>query len=41
MPNETPKIPDYEEAKDQLGDDAMSFFMDMVSQDERPPEEKA
>jgi hypothetical protein len=43
MPDETsktPKIPTFEEAQGQIGDDAMSFLMDMVRQDDGPPEEK-
>ena len=33
-------IPTYEEAKDELGEDAMSFFMDMVRQDNAPPDKE-
>jgi hypothetical protein len=39
MPEETPKIPTFEEAKDQIGEDAISFLMDMVRQDDGPPED--
>jgi hypothetical protein len=34
------KIPTYEEAEKELGPDAMSFFMEMVRQDDPPEEEE-
>jgi hypothetical protein len=37
-PKETPKIPDFEQAQEEMGENEMSFLMDMVRQDE-PPEE--
>jgi hypothetical protein len=37
--SKTPKIPSFEEAQNELGEDAMSFFIDMIRQDDRPPEE--
>jgi hypothetical protein len=33
------KIPSYQEAVDEIGPDAMSFFMDMINQDNSRPGE--
>jgi hypothetical protein len=34
------KIPSFEEFQDAVGEDAMSFFMDMVNQDDSRPDEE-
>jgi hypothetical protein len=34
------KVPTYEEAEEELGPEAMSFFFDMIRQDDMPDEEK-
>lgn len=38
-PKETPKIPSFEEAQEEMGEEPMSFLMDMVRQDEPPEDE--